>query len=49
MSRRRHAGTKDPFVIWRFFDNRTGQHFETASRRAVTATNGICLSATTPP
>jgi hypothetical protein len=36
-------------VLWRFFDNRTGQHDKAAGFGAVTATNGLCLRSATPP
>jgi hypothetical protein len=36
-------------MIWRFFDNHTGQHCESAGMSAVTATNGICLRSAFPP
>jgi len=36
-------------MIWRFFNNRTGQHCEAPGICAVTATNGACLRTSTPP
>jgi hypothetical protein len=36
-------------MIWRFFNNRTGQHCEAIGMSALTATNGACLRSATPP
>jgi hypothetical protein len=36
-------------VLWHFFDNQTGHHYETPGLGPVTATNGACLRLANPP